>query len=77
MPPRFGIQSGEALLCCRQRRFGDAPFGFDPGLCGGGLREGEFGLAEVAVGVVEPGGEHRTALLVGGQRGLAGGQLAL
>ena len=49
---------------------------FHAGLVGGRLGKGEFGLPQVAVGIVQRGGHDRATLLIGSQRSFAIGQFA-
>ena len=76
LTPGLAIEPRKALLGRSQFGIGDAPFGFDPGLVGSRLGQRQFGLAQVAVGIVERGGNDRAALFVGGELLLAVGQFA-
>ena len=73
----FGIEPRQALLGLRKFGIGDAPFGFNPGLRGSSIGEGDFGCAQITIGIVERGSDDRAALFIGGKRFLAVGQFAL
>ena len=76
LAPDFAAKPIEPLLGGTQFGFGDTPFGLDPGLVRGGLRQGQLGSAQDAVGIAERGSHQRSARFVCAQRGLSGGQIA-
>ena len=76
VPLRFAIDPRQTQLSGGQLGLGDAPFGFDPGLIGGRLGQGQFGVAQGPVSIVEAGGDQWPALFIGDQRRFACGQFA-
>ena len=76
LPPSFAIKPRQPLLCGGQFGLGHPPFGFNPGLIGGGLRQRQFGGAKAAVSLAQRGGDVRLAGFLGAQRALTSGQIA-
>ena len=77
------MSCGFILQPCETRRglgqfgLGNAPFGLDPGLCGGGLCLGQFGRPGGGLGALEREGKGRALGLIGSPPRFAIGQFAL
>ena len=75
-PPPFRLDPVEPAARLRDRGFGHAPFGFDPGIVCGRAGQREFGGAAVAFGLLMRAFERGALFFVARQRLFALGQFA-